>query len=146
MDDIKNNQRTRYPGLYRDTYWGRWTGLEKSTGDTEIIENRNKFATDYHLKSRLPKRTTVKYQKKEEVFKDLNEIKHCPRYDVMKRHIEYYKTTDNKIIVVFSPYDISESMTKLALECGYSLIYPIFSTMATTFVKEITKSTDSNIT
>jgi hypothetical protein len=114
-----------------------------------IIENRNKFATDYHLKSRVS-RIAIKYQEKEGIFEDLNEINnfkkkiHGDKYSFLRqrdarkgRHIEYYKTIDKNIIVVFSPTDNSERMTKMALECGYSLIYPLYSTSAITFVKEI---------
>jgi hypothetical protein len=145
MSCIQNYTLTEYPKLYSHTYWG--TGGRAHEEDL-IIENRNRFATEYNLKSGLSK-IAQKYREKAGVFKDLNEIKNFKRCndgdkcsflhqkDKRQEHIEYYKTNDKKIIAVFSPYDISESMTKMALECGYSLIYPIYSTMANTFVKEI---------
>ena len=142
MDDIKNNQRTRYPGLYRDTYWGNFQICH-----AEIIENRNRFATERYLTSRLSK-IPMKHQKEagvytKEVLKEGNEMKFHDKWsflierDQRKRHIEYYKTVDNNIIAIFSPYDTSERMTDMAVECGYSLIDPLYSFAANTFVKEI---------
>ena len=148
MSYIKNYTQTRYPKLYCGSYWG-YNSAEPLNYDETIIENRNRFATEYNLKSRLSK-IALRYQEKEGVFEDLNEIKnfkkniHGDKYSFLRqrdvrggRHIEYYKTIDKKIIVVFSPYDTSEIMTKMALECGYSVIYPLYSTDANTFVKEI---------
>jgi|TARA_B110000495_G_C22353491_1_gene232393 hypothetical protein len=146
MDDIKNNQRTRYPRLYHDTYWGNYK-ISQSTGDVTIIENRNRFATQYDLYSRISK-IPMKHQKEagvytQEVLKDANEMKFHDKWsfliqkDERKRHIEYYKTVDNNIIAIFSPYDTSERMTDMAVECGYSLIDPLYSHAANTFVKEI---------
>ena len=145
MADISNHTRTRFPKIYGDTWWGNNSNIAQND---IIIENRNKFAVEYQLKSSLSK-IARKYKEKEGVFKDLNEIKsykksiHDDKWsflnnrDERREHIEYYKTKDNKIIAVFSPCDTSESKTKITMECGYSLIYPIYSTWANTFVKTI---------
>jgi len=148
---IRNYTQTRYPKLYCNTYWG-YNSAEGLNYDETIIENRNRFATEYNLKSVINKdlKFEIKYQEQGGIFEDLNEIKknfkkniHGDKYNYLRRrdgrggrHIEYYKTTDKKIIAVFSS---SECKTKMALECGYSLIYPIYSTGANTFVKEIKK-------
>ena len=142
-----NNQRTKYPKLYHDTYWGNYHKCQH-TGNAHIIENRNLLAMEYILKSRI-RNLPLKYEEKVGLFEDLNELKNFKKkYDGDKsmfirtrdrrdKHIEYYKTVDKKIIAVFSPYDTSDRMTQMALECGYSLIYPLYADDANTFVKVI---------
>ena len=150
MSCIQNYTLTEYHKLYSDTYWGQG-GVHGE--DEIIIENRNRFATEYNLKSVINKGLTfeIKYQEQVGIFEDLNEIKNNfkkkidgDKYNYLRRrdvragrHIEYYKTIDKKIIAVFSPYGKCESMVKMAGEAGYSLIYPIYSLGGNTFVKEI---------
>jgi hypothetical protein len=151
LEDKQNYEFTKYPKLYCDTYWGHYKYKKGYIGfEPNIIKNRDKFAEEYQLKNRIEK-IALKYKEKEGVFKDHLEIKNFNRKndgdkwtflherDERKgRHIEYYKTKNNKIISVFSPYDNSEYNTKIILESGYSLIYPLWNTSINTFVKEIT--------
>jgi hypothetical protein len=146
MSYTRNYEWTEYHKLYCDTYWGT---TRSDTPKKNIIENRNKFATDYRLKSMLDK-INKKYQEKVVVVNELNEIKNYKKsingdkgiflfQKDKRRHVEYYKTEDNKIVTIFSNYDTSEYFTNKALECGYSLIYPLYCEDANTFIKEIEK-------
>jgi len=146
MSYTRNYEWTECHKLYCYTYWGT---NRSDTPEKNIIENRNKFATDYRLKSRLEK-INKKYQEKVVVVNELNEIKNYKKsingdkeiflFQIDKRsHVEYYKTEDNKIVTIFSNYDTSEYFTNKALECGYSLIYPLYRNDVNTFIKEIEK-------
>ena len=147
MSYTMNYELTECHKLYRHTYWG--TNHSCKSSEKNIIENRNKFATDYRLMS-YNGQINKFYYEQVAVVNDLNKIKNYKKridgdkkvfyLQIDKReHVEYYKTEDNNIVTIFSNYDTSEYFTNKALECGYSLIYPLYRNDVNTFIKEIEK-------
>jgi hypothetical protein len=125
------NEMTKYPKLYIKTYWGTPKyELPRDSDMSLIFDNRNKFADNFKLKTVLDKENPkirfllnynfnndlednnlleiIKkyvYMTPYEIFKKLNVLHgsldcKCEYYD----HVEVYKTTDSKIIILSSPY------------------------------------------
>ena len=109
---------TKYPKIYDGTYWGHFKASEQHYLEPKIIENRNNFINDYHIKRSCK---TPKYvQFKDDPF--------------LCDHIECYYTTDKKYIILCSPYG-GERPTLLTK--GWKQIPQMYSTSATTFMKEL---------
>ena len=109
---------TKYPRIYDGTYWGHFS---RENLEQELIDNRNNFINDYHIKRscKTPKKFDKYVQFKDEPF--------------LCDHIECYYTTDRKYIIVCSPYGERPTL----LTKGWKQIPPMYSTSATTYLKEI---------
>ncbi|MEI7675011.1 MAG: hypothetical protein WCI60_04735 [bacterium] len=112
---------TKYPKIYDATYWGHFKAMGTHYLEPEIVENRNNFINDYHIKKVIKK--LQKFEK--------HIIGQCD-------HLEYYITTEKKQILICSPYSNFDSFSKQPfLEKGWIEIPPMYSRSATTFMKEI---------
>jgi hypothetical protein len=94
---------TNYPKIYKDCYWGYFQSEIKN----EILEhepckeiakkNRNEFITKYNI------------IKSTNNIHRLIELNFLNRINYKVDHLESYKTRDNKIIILSSPYMIKET-------------------------------------
>jgi hypothetical protein len=113
--------RTDYPHIYRDVYWGNFSGSHLTQ---ETINVRNQFIQDFGIKKRCSK-----------VPQYLHEITKRGKFD----HTEFYETKDNKYVVVNSPYCISPENEACLIEIGFSKYNQMYSKSATTFVMVLDK-------
>jgi len=101
---------TRYPKIF-DVYWGNFSSCEYEDGtfrnmpDEQIIQNRNEFVHSYLIKSGAP-------SKFNDYIRNYSEWRLYGYID----HVERYKTHDNKIVIISSPYMNSLPMNSLAVE------------------------------
>lgn len=120
-------QSTKYPKLFEDTYWGRFNML-KDPADSKVIENRNKFIEEYKIIKNLRRSRRILF---------------CKLYDTVRiDHLELYKTEDNKILIVQSPYEGQlRNLTKTEEKIleSFKEIYPIYHLTARTYIKEYIK-------
>ena len=85
---MKNYKLTKYPLLYRRTYWGK---IDYEETYKNIIMNRNIFIENLNIKKYLTK--IPKYISNEYI-----------NYDFID-HVEVYLTNDKKYIIISSPYN-----------------------------------------
>ncbi len=143
----RNYSLTNYPNIYKNTYWGNFIKRE-DTDINSIIENRNKFITDFDIKS-------IQKNLPEYIYKalwkllieknlDLKLIRdkwrcsdlinnYCTFFD----HKETYKTKSGNFIIVFSPYN--ELDGEKIEELGFERIYNLYHKDAFTYVKQFSK-------
>lgn len=116
---------TAYPKKYEHTYWGNLVGIP----EPHIVENRDRFITDYDIKN------CVKYIKKHsnkahKIFKDIE--RHF-WYD----HFELYSLNNSEnLLAVISPYGgMPDTKTRdEIIGYGWTEIYPIYRNSATSFI------------
>ena len=118
---------TKYSKIYSDTYWGAFKLNDhlESTGIAQIIQNRNQFIEEYNIKKCVSHNKSInKYRK------ILDEEK------TKTDHLEFYKTIDDNIIVINSPYMIegSESENEL-LKTGWEKIEKLYFNEASTYIR-----------
>ena len=113
---------TKYPKIYERTYWGCFNNTLEDQGETltKIINNRNNFIIEFGIKRNIKRFYDNKKIIITEKFKKDN-----------LDHIEYYETTDNKIIIVSSPYGLDNP--------NFDEIYSLYNG-ARTFIKIIPKN------
>lgn len=132
---VKRREKTKYPKLYKNTYWGKakyedgddftTNGKYLESGSiktTNIIENRNKFAEQFKLKKLLDTKTVnllintelidnyeliKKYYGKLDYVYFMLEIRRLvlDENKLFNDHVEVYETYDNKIIMLSNPYN-----------------------------------------
>ncbi len=120
-------ESTKYPELFKDTYWGMFNML-RDPAEKEVIENRNKFVEEYKITKKL--RTSRRI-----LFSKLHDT-------VRLDHLELYKTEDNKILIVQSPYEGQlRNLTKIEEKIleSFKEIYPLYHLTAKTYIKEYIK-------
>lgn len=134
---------TLYPQIYKHTHWGRTEiDIATSLNDQSIIDNRDRFIENYHI---------VK------CMKNLNHLKRISYYISLlmnghfckfMEHGEVYKTSDNRYILIVSPYkanlqhlDENEFINK----CGFAEIAPLYSDTSSTFIKDVSDLTTRDI-
>ena len=93
---------TNYPKIYKDCYWGYFqseitNGILEHEPNKEIVKNRNEFITKYNI------------IKSNDNIPRLIELNFLNRINYKVDHLESYKTRDNKIIILSSPYMIKET-------------------------------------
>lgn len=115
--------RTDYPRIYRDVYWGNFSGDYVTE---EIIKHRNEFVNDFGIKEKCRK---VPFYLHEFVR----------RKPGLFDHTEFYETKDNKYVVVNSPYCFSSENEARLIEMGFAKYEQMYSKDATTFVIVIDK-------
>lgn len=115
---------TKYPKLFESVYWGNFSSCEFEDGsfdnkpDEQIIQNRNEFISTYHIKKMgKPKKTIDNFIHIN--FLDRNKFNFID-------HIEYYKTDDNKIIIISSPYSLTDEDIQKCEKKGWVQIKNIF--------------------
>jgi hypothetical protein len=119
------SERTNYRRIYKKTYWG---GFRHNTRITdEIIDNRNRFITDYSIAKCVERWDAPKY------------IENITNYDSNRYldHVEIYKMTDSSYyLLVSSPY-ASHGFPNYDdhIKNGWSEIYPLYSISTVTFIK-----------
>jgi NAD-dependent dihydropyrimidine dehydrogenase PreA subunit len=122
---------TKYPKLFEKTYWGSYNKLSDFEKDSENIigMNRNKLAESYNLKETIMNnKITKKIRKQTELIFNGREI---------RDHIEYYKTTDNKILTIFSTDCINDKECEFIIQQGYILFEPLYSNLQKSYLKII---------
>ncbi len=115
---------TNHPNIYKRVYWGNFINDEKySDQDMNIIfNNRNQFIQDFGIKAyKKPtcKITNFYYKMKSKGLKI--------------DHFEHYVSFNKKVIVVSSPYTPAGPFDNY-LEEGWTQIYPLYHSSATTFI------------
>lgn len=110
---------TKYPLIYKGTYWGNFTVEKFPMITNDILINRNKFVEKYNVKSNSTKPNYIKNE-----FKDDINIS-------MFDHNECYKTHDKKYILISSPY------TNEFLNKGWIITDKLYASGATTYIKII---------
>jgi hypothetical protein len=110
---------TKYPGIFKNTYWGNFTQPPNETIDATIIANRNAFVEKYNVKKRCPAPLYV-YNKLE-----LND----PRHD----HVECYDA-GTSYVVVSSPYG-----TRSDMPAGFASSNQLYSNDSRTFIATVEK-------
>ncbi len=136
---------TRYPELYRHTYWAGNSydpdyeyELNK---ERTLCANRDFVAERYKLQTFLDKdKTNRRYKKQFEVFREINE-----RMWEIRDHIEYYKTRGGNIACIFSNYDSVREDHEACVLIGYTKIEPVYEFNANTYIKIISPTTRETI-
>lgn len=105
-------ESTAFPHLYRQTYWGAGC-FDGELITAEIIENRNRFATEYRLARR--------------VFVSTGNV---IRNNGVLDHLEAYRTTTGAVVVLCSNYG-AVPPPHLEMVC----IAPLYVTSATTYCR-----------
>ena len=130
---MRNFERTNYPSIFENTYWGR--GTQKYSNN--IYHNRNTFVQQYQIKSYVRNLPAKKKSLIDDIFK---------KQKFVNRHIydkvENYLTTSNKYICVVSPYitdsdDDFKSLLRSLDKNNFKLFEPIYSNGASTFIFEV---------
>ena len=115
---------TAYPKKYEHTYWGSFY----HNPEPHIVENRNRFITDYDIKNFV--KHTKKYRNKaSKIFKDIE--RHF-WFD----HFELYSLNNSEnLLAVISPYSGRNTETRdEIIGYGWTEIYPIFSSSSASFI------------
>ena len=126
LEDCKYSDYTRYPNIYKDVYWGTHRFMiDENMGYREkvnkVFDNRNKFVEEYNVSENYD-------ESPEEVRqKVLDEIS-------WRRHIEYYKCSNGKTLVIFSRH-INDEQHERYLSNGYKHIYPMYALDQNTYMK-----------
>lgn len=124
-------EMTEFPKIY-SCYWGsfRMCGAKMNLDENDIFKNRNEFAKVHQLAQKPVCNRDI--EKIKQAFKMDDRLK----YD----HMECYKTKDNYIVVVISPYmnKNCEDYFDLIKE-QWTLIDNLYSTSAITFMLKFTK-------
>jgi hypothetical protein len=129
MEKPTFSELTNYQKIYSHTYWGNFRSDPIMHPGLEIIENRNKFITDYDIKRYTKPSVNVRRYIREE------------RDHLYLDHVEYYRTIDNngvsKILLITSPYKSSNELDFIHEyeKYGWLKIYPLYHTDAYTFAK-----------
>ena len=118
MPLIKNFEKTKYPEIYKDTYWGN---LEYGK-DAAIIDARNIFVE----KHKIVKSSVMRYQLLEESL----EFPFLP-------HHEIYLTLTESIIFIYSPYEIDQKFRDFNKSEGFEEIDSLYHEMAKTYLLEL---------
>jgi len=155
MTDTRYYKYTKYPSIYKNSYWGNHRGRGDAP-DQEIIKNRNEFITNYNIKSY--KSTKIAKKKLEHIFimgdekgnktEMTKSVKQqfdfwCISDGCFRDHAEFYEIYDQKndfgkkkLMSVFSTH-LSEKDVNLASQHGYIEVAPLYSLDQKTFIKII---------
>tara|TARA_Y100000389_G_scaffold21763_1_gene18691 strand:+ start:3975 stop:4424 length:450 start_codon:yes stop_codon:yes gene_type:complete len=143
-----NYKRTNNPKLFSGTYWGNFTELHsKNTSDVSIIQNRDRFANEFDIKSlgTLPdyKKLIPSEYKKRYPWRNIDSFEEFLQNSNWVDHLEIYKTNGSsqvKWIIISSPYDDGYYYYDEHISNGFSkLPYSLYSTDSTTYLLKIGK-------
>jgi hypothetical protein len=134
---------TKYPNIFKNTYWGCFKG-NKDDLDV-IVNNRNQFIKDYNIKQTAKMTSNVRFDFNTTFYRspnneyDMIDFKRNNYYNDHRYidHLEIYKTRDNKMVVLSSPYKTLDDETKINVfkENGWNLLYDLYDKNALTFCK-----------
>ena len=126
---MKYYEATDFPTIYETVYWGNFK-ITENRDITEIVKNRNKFITDFNIKTTKFKNVIL-----------MRYIHHIINHNKDRRydHLEEYKTHDDKYVLVNSPYDKTDKMKEILTNDGWIEIYNLYSQEAMTFIKILSK-------
>lgn len=139
MNEIKYyREMTNYPNIY-DVYWGDFMYDSSSDRDidknmNEIFENRNRFIPDYNISSKQTRLIRFK-----EIISDIRS-QNRDYFD----HSECYKTNDKKYILIVSLYKPFNDIKDKMQEFGFTEIYKLYNSCATTWIKIFNTINDVN--
>ncbi len=135
MTEIKHyREMTNYPNIY-DVYWGNFKYDSLSNRDmNEIFENRNRFVLDYNISSK--KIGLIKFKG---IISDMRR-QNSDYFD----HSECYRTNDKKYILIVSPYKPFNEIKDKMQEFGFTEIYKLYTSCATTWIKIFDTLNDAN--
>lgn len=120
MKKRTNADLTRYPKLYKNTYWGSFAETDRTS---EVAKFRNTLANFFELK------------------KYVNNSGRKPKGDLFD-HIELYQTQKGSYIYFTSPY---VSCDARALELGFTkLKKPFYSEVAFSYFKTFANKKEYN--
>ena len=121
-----NEDKTNYKKIYERTYWG---GFFYNNDQKEIIQNRNKFIPEFNIK-RI--QTDIRYTLE---YKQQFRLLYKEYYD----HIEIYRTQDNKILMLVSPYNHKKELSEEEFlhKSNFKKIYNLYHTHADSYYKII---------
>jgi hypothetical protein len=130
-------ERTLYPEVFGDTYWGAFVSSENPAITDTIISNRNRFAETYQLERRFRDYDFTSLLEYSSSYLFVGEP---PHWD----HMEYYYTrsSEDPVVIVTSHYGNSEAFADTMVSLGFSIHSPIYSKKATTFVKRFHSRAD----
>jgi len=151
MTDTRYYKYTKYPSIYKNSYWGNHRGRGDAP-DQEIIKNRNEFITNYNIKSY--KSTKIAKKKLEHIF--IMEDEKGNKTEItksVKQPFDFWIISDGcfrdkteffeinrfgkkKLMSVFSTH-LSEKDVNLASEHGYIEVAPLYNLHQKTFIKII---------
>jgi len=122
---------TKYPNLFKNTYWGSYNKLYEHDKESETIigVNRNKLVKLYQLKKIImSNKITKKIKNQSELIMIEKDI---------RDHIEYYKTNDNKILTLFSAACLNYEECEFIIQQGYTQFEPLYSNSNKSYLKII---------
>ena len=122
---------TNYTKIYKECYWGTFSSMIGKDGvvehepDIQIVINRNEFIIKYNItrEGEIPRLIELNF---------LNNNRINYKVD----HIECYKTRDDKIIIISSPYMIKENDRDYDnyIKKGWGEIPKLYTNSAITFL------------
>jgi hypothetical protein len=119
----KARNKTKYPKIFRGTYWGTLDfEYNKNSITDEILLNRNKFVEKYNV---IKQQNIIL-----KINKEFDKLKGCTD------HIECYLTNDNKYILTSNPYNNND---KIYAEFGWYPTEKLYRIGAMTYMKIIDK-------
>jgi len=152
MTDMRYYDYTKYPSIYKNSYWGNHRGRGDAP-DQEIIKNRNEFITNHNVKSY--KSTKIAKKKLEHIFilgdekgnKTAMTKSIKQQFDswvisdgCFRDHAEFYEIQNEigkkQLMSVFSTH-LSEKEVNLASQHGYIEVAPLYNLDQKTFIKII---------
>jgi len=144
---------TAYPKIFRKTYWGGFP-VRQNKPEPDVIENRNRFINDYDIKDRvkLPNyiykelwniilnvKPELRISRREEIqYHYYSSIIRNRCKSTIFDHEETYITKSGDYIIIYSPYEASDSGTKLE-EFGFERIYNLYGNSSYTYMMIIPK-------
>lgn len=108
--------------IFERKYWSNFKTDRVDTIErvTELAKNRELIAIRYNLKY-----TNARYPKYVDSERRMD----------LADHTEVYKNKDNEWVVIQSPYRRSEDITPFFIDKGYTIIEPVYSHNAISFIK-----------
>ena len=126
MKEDKKTYReyTAYPEKYKGCYWGNFASIP----ETHIVENRNRFITDYDIKNNV-KHTKKYYNKANKVLKHFKVQRYLDHYEL------YSLNNSENLLAVISPYSGADrEIRDEIIADGWTEIYPIYGNGAVSFI------------
>jgi len=137
-------ESTSYPKLFRQVYWGQFRYRDRACVEElrMIVENRDRFYEDYHIKSVLDKRP--QWVLNETFVSKTGLVSKYTIMDDIRDHVEYYRDLLGNIVSVFSMDDGNIDKTPI-IEKGYHVYLPLYQAHQTTYIKVLPRKKNGEI-